>query len=476
MLREKKIRQARDSFWEYCKIMNPDFYKETRWHLKYMANTFQTLYEGRLFKQDGSPYTKMILSIPPRHGKSYLMQLFISWSLGKNPLKQKIISASYSKALSLIASRNIRNTINGEKKNPLEITYEDIFPATIISKDNAAVEQWSVEGSFFSYKATSVGASVTGMGTNLAIIDDLVSDSMVANNERELDKLYSWFTDTFLSRMEAGSIMIVIGTMWSSKDHIGRILASEEAKDYYVIKMPAYDKEKDEMICEELLSKEQFDYLKRNIDESIFMANYMATTIDQKNRLYQEIRTYEELPQFEKIISYVDSADEGSDYLCSIVAGIHNGEGYILDVLYTQEPFEVTEDKTADQFNDFKVNLAKIESNSGGRQFARNVQRLLWEKHKTRKTVIQPFHQSKNKVARILTNSTFVQHHLYFPLNWKAKYPEFYEHITTFQRDPKANKHDDGADAITGLAEVISSNQFNPQARRTTISKNQLGL
>jgi len=47
-LREKRIRQARNNFWHFCKLMAPDFYRETRTHLKHLCDVLQRLYEGTL--------------------------------------------------------------------------------------------------------------------------------------------------------------------------------------------------------------------------------------------------------------------------------------------------------------------------------------------------------------------------------------------------------------------------------------------
>lgn len=66
------------------------------------------------------------------------------------------------------------------------------------------------------------------------------------------------------------------------------------------------------------------------------------------------------------------------------------------------------------------------------------------------------FHQSKNKEARILSNSTWVMDHIYFPVNWRHKWKELYETLTTYQKEGK-NAHDDAPDALTGVAESIQS-------------------
>ena len=128
---------------------------------------------------------------------------------------------------------------------------------------------------------------------------------------------------------------------------------------------------------------------------------------------------------------------------------------------FTQEGMEVTEPQTAEFLFKNNVRDATIESNNGGRGFARNVERLLWETYQTRRVHIEWFHQSKNKKARILTNSKFVMDHVYFPIGWKERWKQFSKDILSYQKEGK-NKHDDCVDALTGLVEKIST---SPKAR-----------
>src|SRR3989304_8658435 len=111
---------------------------------------------------------------------------------------------------------------------------------------------------------------------------------------------------------------------------------------------------------------------------------------------------------------------------------------------------EITEPAEAKFLYDNKVNLAQIESNNGGRGFARNVKKLLWDNHKSRTPIIKWFYQGANKQARIFSASAFVQEHIYFPLNWKDRWPIFHNHLTSYLKEGK-NKVDDAEDCLTGV-------------------------
>lgn len=424
----------------------------------------EALVEGTLLREDGTPYKKMILNVPPRHGKTFSKDLFVLFCILKDPLKRKVISASFSKDLSIISSRTIRNKIMEEKTSPLQITVQDIFPGVEMSDDNANVNQWSVkyngQASFFTFKAISTNSSVTGTGSNLSICDDLISSAETAHNEAELEKIWDWYWNTFSSREEKGSVSLVIGTPWSENDVISRLQRSEDAHEWLVLKLPAYDKEKDEMLCEDLLDKAQYERLKRNMDAGIFSANYDCEPISQRGKLYKRFMTYENRPEtFEKIFGYIDTADTGKDFTAGFVAGVKNGQGYILDAYASRESMETTEKEVAEMLVRNKVEIARVESNNGGRGFARQVQRIMWEEFQSRFTTVETFHQSKNKQARILTYSSFIENNIFFPEQWKSMYPEVYEQLNKYQRIGK-NAHDDIPDALTGVAETIEEQGF----------------
>ena len=108
---------------------------------------------------------------------------------------------------------------------------------------------------------------------------------------------------------------------------------------------------------------------------------------------------------------------------------------------------ELTEPMVADLLLRSDTRQAAIESNNGGRGFARAVQarapgvRIEW------------FHQSGNKEARILSNSATVLHLLRFPRGWSQLWPEMYAHLTTYRRQFRANRWHDAADVLTGIVE-----------------------
>lgn len=451
VIRRAKLELARREFFFYCHLKAPDFYKYERQFLVDLCNDLQDF----LTSDD----EVLILNLPPRHGKSRTVGNLVEWLFGKD-ITAKIMTGSYNETLSTMISKNVRNTIQEVKADKNKIVFSDIFPGVAIKQGDGAMNLWSLEGGYNNYLATSPGGTATGFGCSLMIIDDLIKNKEEAYNANVLEKHWEWYTQTMLSRLEEGGKIIIIMTRWASEDLAGRAVEhyKEEGKKVKHIKMKAVQ-EDGSMLCEEILSYKSYKSKARAMGAEIASANYQQEPLDLKGKLYSNLKTYKQLPTdvnnkllFTAYKNYTDTADTGEDYLCSICYGVYNKEAYILDVLYTKEPMEITEPATAKMLIENNIKDADIESNNGGRGFARAVERHLLEKYNSNRCKIKWFHQTQNKTARILSNATWGMEHVYFPVNWADRWPEFYRAITTYQKEGK-NAHDDGPDVLSGIAE-----------------------
>ena len=258
-----------------------------------------------------------------------------------------------------------------------------------------------------------------------------------------------------MSRTETGFKIIVIMTRWATNDLAGYILQNFENVVHINYKAV---QDNGEMLCDAILSAADYALKTKNMNKDIVLANYQQEPIDIKGRLYSSIKTYTDIPKddagkplFDYILNYTDTADTGSDFLCSICYGIFGASYYVLDVLYTKEAMESTEPATAAMLTKNNVGCALIESNNGGRGFARNVERLCRESGNNH-TAVKWFHQTQNKTARILSNSTGVMNNVLFPVNWQDRWADFAADISRYQKEGK-NAHDDAPDALTGVYE-----------------------
>lgn len=435
---QAKYELARRYFWDYCKLTSPEDYRDDREFLSDMCNELQDFIN--------SDDRVMVINLPPRHYKTRTISKFVQWLLG-NSSNYRIMTGSYNERLSSSMAKSVRDTI--QEKDGI---YEKIFPNTKIKYGEASMNKWALEDSPVpNYLATSPKGTATGFGCNIMIIDDVIKNDKEAYNELLLEDIIDWFNNTMLQRTESGFKIILVMTRWVSNDLAGYILDNYENVRHITYKAIQDD---GSMLCDEILSREEYEFKIKEMNKDIADANYNQICADEKGRLYKNLKTYQVSPGFGTIYAYVDTADTGDDYLCACVYGLLNKEPYILDVLFTDEGMEITEEECADLLYRNGVNLAYIESNNGGRGFARNVKRILQEKYRSNKTVIKPFTQTANKQSRILSSSYWVMEHIHFPFNWGKRWSDFYKHITRYQKKGK-NAHDDGADVLAGIYDKV---------------------
>lgn len=474
LLRQKDqitIELCRRSFWHFCKTLAPDFYTDDKTYLKELCDTLQSF----VLKQIINPLTKthylrLIIEMPPRHGKTRTLVLLCAWMLGNNT-DNKIITSAYNDDFATDFSRYTRDTIKEEKNIESQIVFSDIFQDTKIKYGDASFKQWALEGHFFNFKSAGKGGSVTGKGGNLLLIDDPVKSAEDAYNKNQLRKDWLWYSGTWISRKEK-AVEIINHTPWA-KDDIGGRLQEEFADTCLLFKRPACVDGK--MLCDDILSLDEYKDLEKTMDEVIFEANYNLNRIDVKGLLYgTDWKTYTEFPKDEngkELVSSVkmwcDTADKGSDYLCAIFGRQYKGYTYVIDVYYTKDSVETTEPELAYKTIDNKTSHSRYESNGGGHAIGHHVKKILEEKYKWFGTVFDFPNQGKNKESRINSNARMVKEKIIFPIDWKIRFPEFYKAVTTYMKEGK-NKNDDAPDTLTQIVEcdIIGGGNYFIKRRR----------
>lgn len=159
---------------------------------------------------------RLMLFVPPRHGKSEIAsKMFPAWHLGHAP-KHEIIAASYGVSLPMGFSRKIKEML----KTP---AYNNVFTGTMLHKDSQATEGWlTTKGG--GYVPAGVGGSITGKGAHVLIIDDPVKDADEADSETIRERNWDWYGSTARTRLAPGGGILVIQTRWHDDDLSGKLI------------------------------------------------------------------------------------------------------------------------------------------------------------------------------------------------------------------------------------------------------------
>ncbi|MBI5727554.1 MAG: phage terminase large subunit [Ignavibacteriales bacterium] len=447
LLRLVEIEVNQRDFYSFCVAMDPGFFTPGKWHLKLIAARLQQLADGKI--------NKLMISLPPRAGKSYIVSMFCAWLIGKtkNP---SIMRNGYGELIANKFSYDIRAIIQKSE-------YLEIFPHVKLKKDKGAIADWAIEGCDQStYFCAGVGGSITGKGCRtLAVLDDPIKNFEDATSEVILDKTWNWYGSTHLSRLEGDCPQLQIATRWSKKDPIGQLLETEGSK-WEKIVIPALD-ECGRSFCDEIKTTEQYLDIKNVLAPMIWEAEFMQEPIEAKGLLFPigELKRFSlnDLKSWDAVIGYVDVADEGTDYLAALIGKLSGKKIYITDVVFTQEDIRVTEALVAQQLLETWCNDCTVESNNGGKGFALNVEKLL------RKTIsrcsINWIANTDNKVTRIIMKAGMIKEYFYFRDDYEpgSHYDVFMRQLTSYVLMGK-NKHDDAPDVVTGLAEKLEG--FGP--------------
>lgn len=197
----------------FSQILDPKY--TVNWHHEIIS---QKLSQALTNVENNKP-ARIILEIPPRHGKSELATIkFPAWTLGKHP-EYPIIVSSYSAELAEDFGLKTRDALNHEH-------YQHIF-STALRADTQARGRWLTHQGG-GYTATGVGGAITGRGFKIGIIDDPFKNREEADSEVIREKVWNWYTSTFYTRQEGISAIIVICTRWHLYDLVGRLLEQQE--------------------------------------------------------------------------------------------------------------------------------------------------------------------------------------------------------------------------------------------------------
>lgn len=196
-------------------------------HVQLISDTLADLVEGKLLRQDGRPYTKLMVNMPPRHGKSELItRAAPAWFLTRYPTKRVIITG-YEADFAADFGRDARRYID---------EYGESF-GVVSDKSMTSKSNWGLMNGG-GLKTAGAGGSIVGKGADFFVIDDPVKNSEEADSAVIRESHWQWYTGTILTRLEPGGVIVMVMTRWHEDDLGGRVL-QYEPDQWYVLSLPA---------------------------------------------------------------------------------------------------------------------------------------------------------------------------------------------------------------------------------------------
>ena len=444
--------QVTSSLEAFCRYMVPEAYQERWTYLSDICDLTQRCAERRSGRKGA------IYCLPPRYKKSLTLSLALAWCVGRWP-KESNMRASYGADLAESLSKQVMQFVKSDR-------YRLVFPEIELQLDHQATADWAVKGATTtSYFCAGIGGPFTGKGASrLAVIDDQLKNIDDALNEPKLDKDWLWYQSTFFTREEEHDGVrcpeLFVGTRWSNRDIIGRKIAEAQPGDYEVYVLPALRDE--QSTCEDVLSTATIIDMRANMPDFIFQAEYQQEPVEKEGLLYpfENMHTFTLRQKREELAQavcqgYTDTADKGADSLASLYGKNIGDDWYLTDVVFSTADMDVTKPQVVNKAVAERCSRLTVESNNGGRLFASNLREMFAKVHYPCAVVDRQ--TTSNKETRILSWSEWVMQHVWFRTDYErgSDYERFMAELTHHLKMGR-NRHDDAADAVTGLAETVA--------------------
>jgi predicted phage terminase large subunit-like protein len=316
-------RQARAGLLAFAQYTNPAY--EPAAHHKLIADALERVLRGEC--------KRLIIAMPPRHGKSELAsRRFPAFAVGLRPEVQ-IIAASYNSDLASDFGREVRNIVGSTE-------YAALF-STKLAQDSKAANRWHTDKGGM-YVAAGVGTAITGRGADILLIDDPFKDRQEADSELQRQRVWDWYTSTAYTRLMPGGSVIVINTRWHDDDLSGRLLAEQEdgGDQWEVVSLPAID-DKGAPLWPEWYPLDRLEQIRSVLPARDWNSLYQQNPIPDDGDYFRSawFTDYEQLPELLNFYGASDYAvtDHGGDFTEHGVFGVdQNGNIYVVDWWFGQ--------------------------------------------------------------------------------------------------------------------------------------------
>lgn len=425
---------------------------------RYRTAPHHKIIAGQLERIERGEIDRLMLLVPPRHGKSELASKRLpAWFLGRQPHKQ-FISVSATAELAADFGREVRNIINGPE-------YRAIFDTTL-AEDSQAKGKWHTANGGI-YYSLGVGGSVLGRGGDAILIDDPFGSMKEARSELERKNVWDFYTGTLYNRLMPGGAIVVINHRMHEDDLCGQLLAQQAAGGdrWEVVELPAIN-DAGEALWPEAYPIAALERIRRNTQARDWSGLYLQRPAPEEGDYFKAewLRPYDKAPDPKTLrvyggSDYAVTADNG-DFTVHAVVGLDpEGRMYLLDLWRKQAASDVW----VETFCDLVIQHRPMAWAEEQGQIKSGVGPFLDKRQRERKAYVsrEQFPTRGDKAIRAQSiRGRMALEGLYVPLAapW---YPDLRSELLSFP----AGKHDDQVDALGLVGQLLDQMQSGLQKK-----------
>lgn len=296
---------------------------------------------------------RLLISMPPRHGKSELLsRYFPCWFLGLYPSK-RVILTSYESDFAAQFGRRVKELLDEHGRELFGVKLDEN------SSSNA---RWDIANQTGGMIAVGMGGALTGRGADLLIIDDPIKGVMELS-EAALDAQWEWLRAVALTRLEPGAAAAICMTRWSERDLIGRLLetSKEGGEKWEYLRLPALAEEDDPLgreegapLWPERFPTSELEKIRAAIGPFWWSALYQQSPVPRGGQMFktEKLEVVNVSPKIGQRVRYWDKA------------GTAGGGAYTAGVLMskTRDGLYFIEDVIRGQWSSFERNQLMLQT------------------------------------------------------------------------------------------------------------------
>jgi len=413
------------------------------------------LISGHLEKVESGVIDRLMIFMPPRHGKTMLAsEYFPAWFMGRNPDKE-VIAITYSQERANDIGRKVRNQM-------IDSLHPKIFSDCAISPDSTSMHRFNtVQGG--SYFGVGIGGPITGRGAHLLLIDDPVKNREEAESEKKRRSIKDWYVSTAYPRLMPGGAIILIQTRWHEDDLAGWLLNDHSHENWTILNLPAIAESNDSIQREtgqalwpEFYPLKRLEEIKQTIGSRDWSALYQQRPAPQEGSIikHEWFMRYRTEPRFDRIVISLDTAYKAKEIndpsVCTVWGETDKGF-YLLYVWRDRVEYPTLKSHVLSLTEQWKSDTVLIEDKASGQSL---IQDLL---NHTRLPIIPVTPQGDKVIRTNAVSSLFEARRVYLPesASWLIDYET---ELITF---PNA-AHDDQVDSTTQYLSWAKDNSVLP--------------
>jgi predicted phage terminase large subunit-like protein len=309
-----RVDRASRGLLDFLLFLNPQF--ERAAHLEVLC--------ARLDRLVDTPNDRLIITLPPRHGKSETISRNLpAYFVGRHP-RSEVILSSGSELLARGFGRDVRGAISGGE-------YRRVFPDVRLSSESAAADEFETT-THSKLVFRPAGGQIVGYGADLLVVDDAFTNRQQADSRRERETILNYFRSVLRTRLLPGGRIVVMGTRWHESDLIGTLLKASgdgTGEHYDLIHMPAISTDASgerRALWPGRYPLESLDATRAAIGEREWQAQYQGAPTPPgggflNTELFGEWTTLPNIAWFASI-DLAFTSTERSDYTAAVVGGV----------------------------------------------------------------------------------------------------------------------------------------------------------